>query len=535
MLSRRAFLATSSSVSALGSAAWAQTLPDLPLEPVRIQPQVERRRPLGSIASSDVSISVKDSPLPDALDMFYDFIIGVARQNGYQPGKDKMLVNNTITSFDIAQDTPYFNEELFRAFADRCFTDSPDTVGPANRTDRFSYNYDLVVKTAASRIDQKYPQIIARTRELETNLQTETDRLVARRSVIGRQWKDLCVASGIDTSDPDYELKYVTFLSQIRYADQIDQYTKNINMILAAQDAVRRSAYSDIEQRLLDVVYALNITAAEGRPRRPNYERTVPGVNELSFSNPDKLDQHIFDVAPAAYPLGDLSAFLTRSGTRNLSIGKSFTGTYKHDQSWSGGGSGRASFFGISLGGGGGSSGSSSFTQTISKTNSIDISFANVADYLVDRDVWFNPSLFQNEDLLKSLSKIPGYSRLQYVSVSLVLARGLTLTLKFDSGVDSNSWSKQNFQASGGASILGFSLGGGGSNSRYDSTVEVSGDRKSVTFKDDPQLVRVLGVRLERVIPAPAAAVASTDENSPLARFRAGKIDYLQYQNSKFQ
>jgi len=532
MFTRRKMLAASALGIAATGAAVAQISSDLPLQPLPIpESPLKRNRVGASIQSSDVSISVADSPLKDALDMYYDFVIGISRQNGFQPGKDKMLINNSITSFDIAQDTPYFNEELFRAFADRCFTDSPDTLGPANRTDRFSYNYDLVVKTAASRIDQKYPQIIARVAQLQSNLTTETDRLTARRAEIARQWKQLMAASGLTENDPTYELKYVTFLNQIRYADQIDQYTKNIDMILAGIDAIRRTVYSDTEQRLLDVVYALNKTANVARPRRPNLERTVPNINELTFSDPDKLDPHIFDIAPAAYPLGDLVAFLKKSGSRKLSIGKTFTGTYRHDQTWSAGGSGRFSLFGFSVGGGGGGGGSSSFTQTISKSNGIDISFENVSDYLIDRDVWFNPSLFQNEELLKSFSKIPGYSRLQYVSVSLVIARGTSLTMKFDAGVDTNSWSKQNFEANGGVSILGFSFGGGGGSSRYDSTVEVSGDKKSVTFKDDPELTRVLGVRLERLTPQPAGI---TSVDNQLAKLLAGDIDYLQYQNTKF-
>src|SRR4051794_33580994 len=87
-------------------------------------------------SSGDVSISVKDSPLPTALDMFFSYVIDLA--DHYSAGKQKMLMNNVITSFDIAQDTPYFNLGLFRNFADRVYMESPQTLGPANRADRFS-------------------------------------------------------------------------------------------------------------------------------------------------------------------------------------------------------------------------------------------------------------------------------------------------------------------------------------------------------------------------------------------------------------
>jgi hypothetical protein len=105
--------------------------------------------------------------------------------------------------------------------------------------------------------------------------------------------------------------------------------------------------------------------------------------------------------------------------------------------------------------------------------------------------------------------------------------------MKFDTTVDTNSWSKQAFDASGGVSVLGFSFGGSGNSSRYDSSVTVSGDKKSVTFKDDPQLVRLLGVRLEPFATMPGGGVASTGP-TPLDRLKKGEIDYLQYQNLKF-
>src|ERR1043166_6214694 len=126
MFSRRNFIKTGTAALAAGVATSAagQNIESLP-------PVVTSGPSGGSIASTNVNISIADSPLKQALDIYYDNFINLAQGFG---DKDRMLINNTITSFDISQDTPYFNEGLFRAFADRVFKDSPENLG-SNRAD----------------------------------------------------------------------------------------------------------------------------------------------------------------------------------------------------------------------------------------------------------------------------------------------------------------------------------------------------------------------------------------------------------------
>ena len=539
MLTRRSTMLASLGAMAGGSAALAQQPDTLFLPPVlSTQPQFEPRLSASgtSIQSADVTISVADSPLPNALDVYYSFITGLAARNGYTSGKDKMLLFNTITSFDISKDTPYYNEGLFRAFADRVFKDSPENTGTANRADRFSLQYENMIRTAAAKLDRKYPDVIRQVQALQSDLETQTTKLGSRVQAINKEWSAISASLSLKPSDESYELKYINYLEQIRYADQIDQYTKNIDLIIGSIDAVRRLSYTPSEQLILDNLVELSLTKKIARPRRPNFERTVKNVTELTFADPTIRVESITDVSPSAYPLGDLVKFLNVQGTRSLSISKTSSSTEQHDRQWSAGGSGRFSFFGIfGAGGGGGGSGSSNTVQQVSKSNGIDISFENIDEILVDRDLWFNPALLQDKDLVKLLSKIPGYDRLQYVSVSLIIARGLTLTLKFDSAVDNTSWSKQQFNANGGVSLFGFSFGASGSSSRYDYSLDVAGDKKSVTFKDDPQLTRLLAVRLEQfVTPQTAKTGVATTGDSPLMKFRNGQIDYLGLQSSKF-
>ena len=91
---------------------------------------------------------------------------------------------------------------------------------------------------------------------------------------------------------------------------------------------------------------------------------------------------------------------------------------------------------------------------------------------------------------------------------------------------------------------MGFSFSGSGSNSSYDYNLDVSADGKTVTFKDDPQLSRVLAVRLEKLVDIEAARlVANTGvgmdmemaaPDTPLAKFLKGEMSYFDLQNTKF-
>jgi len=416
-------------------------------------------------------------------------------------------------------------------------------MGPANRADRFSKQYEEVVRIAASKIDRKYHEITSQVDDLQRRFQVETERLADRIVKINDQWQKVANATGLKPEDPTYELKYINFLESVRYADQIASYTQNIDMIVGTLDAVRRTKFSQPEQKLLDVMNELSDTKKLVRPKRPTFERTVKDVSDLTFANPTLRNNATMDTSPAMYPVGDLVKFLKLPGTRTLAINKSSTSAEQHDRSWSAGGSVRFGFF--SLGGSG--SGSSSYRQDIKKSAGLSIGFENIAEYLVDREMWFDPSIFDTPDLASVLSKIPGVERLQYISVSLIVARGLTLQLTFDNSVSTESWSKRAFSASGGVSVFGFSFGGSGGGSSYDYNLDVSADGKSVTFKDDPQLTRVLAVRLESLASVPKerfqleaasgeipSGMEAAPPSSPVGRFRKGDITYKELQNTKF-
>ena len=131
---------------------------------------------------------------------------------------------------------------------------------------------------------------------------------------------------------------------------------------------------------------------------------------------------------------------------------------------------------------------------------------------------------------------------LQFVSVSLLVGRGLTLNLHFSEQVNSADFSQSSFNASGGVSFFGFSFGGGGGRSQTSSTIKVDASGTTVTFQDGDNVARVLGARVEPFVTAPSQpqnlnALVGRDQalGHALKEFESGKLNYKDFQKDKLQ
>jgi uncharacterized membrane protein YgcG len=457
---------------------------------------VSLTKPAFSQAGSQLSMS--DSPLPNALDIFYQNLIELCQANGFNDNTDRLVLNNTITSFDIAEDTPYFNEGLFRRFADRVYTKGSDELAPASQADRFSFIYDRLLKTVAVQIDQRHPEIAGKLQELRGVLDRETTKLTDKITDLEAQWDRLARSRGLKADTPNYDLQQIKFFEQIKYVDQINVYSNRITDMVIRIEQVRRAAYTPAETLFLNTVAEMTDSKKISRPLRPSFERTtVESRNDLFWADPKRNPESLCDISLPLYPLGDLQNFLKAQGTRQpFSVTKTSTVTRHHDEAWGASAGGSISFFGIGIGGSGSGGGGSGFTNTVSTADGLMIGFENIDEVLIDRGYWFNPPLFDNADLAKLLYAQPDVNRLRFAAASLIICRGLSLSLTSSTDIDDNTWSHQNIAASGGVSFMGFRFGGSGAKQVNDYTVSVSGDKRTVTFKDDSKLCRLLGVRL---------------------------------------
>ncbi len=508
--------------------------------------------------------SGENIPMPTALAdtqaKFYNFLETIIKARGLFDTQ-KIVMNNTIVPFDIAADTPYYNEELYRLYSDRTFSgavgelvaDKRGSFQPA----RYSNQYQALVREAASKIDQNHPEIQKKIKPLMDEIDKERKALNKKIAEFAEEWSKVAASRGLDLTSKDpavqteINLQRITWLNQARYREALKGFTQNIDSHNAKIDAIRRSKYNQTEQAILNNMNALTDSYYLARPWNASTERTCRAsgtpLSDAFLADPDHVPPNLFDISSQIIPIGDLGAFLAASGSRSFSSTDNLSTTTTANSNWGGGGGGGVSIFGVTIGGGGGASGSSSFTKTVSTMAGYTVAFQNIAEYYADRNAWFDPAVLQDPVFQKMVKGRPELSNLKYIAVSLIVARGLNMQLTFAQAVNKNEWSNQGIDAQGGISFLGFSFGGHGSSSSTTTTVEVNNSGTVVTFTDSPNVCRVLGVRVEQILPDNVQAVATRRDRlsrltevdstlqSTLKDFTEGKASYVDLQKARIE
>jgi hypothetical protein len=484
------------------------------------------------------------APLVNAHTQLYDFIKLLANEQGIAGGQ-KLILNSTIVPLDISPDTPYYNEELFRQYADRAFHGGKESLtagGPASRADRFSYQYSALLDVAASQIDQNHPEIANSLKELKSELKQASEDLTSKITQLEGEWSKIATARALDKTSNDYELQRLAWMAQVKYGDQLQTYSSAIDSVNARINKLRSDNYKDFElgvsKNLSFLSTAYNLTRPWSAQTEKWYKTSPTPLSPETLADPTKLVPALFDSSPAVMPIGDLVEFLSGSGLRTFDTLSASSETDAGTDAWNASGGGRV--LGWSLGVGG--SGSSSFSHSMSKLNSLKISFENIAEYFVDRAGWFEPDVFQHPEVVKLIKNNTRLiNNLQYVALSMIIARGTLLELRFSEKINSADWSARSINASGGASFLGYSFNTTGSSLTTRSTIKASDDGLGVTFKDGSNVTRVLGVRVEpflvgtTVVDARISSLAAADPElkEKFEAFKKGKASYLSLQTAK--
>ncbi len=483
--------------------------------------------------------------LANAKAQFYLFLRSIVQAEGMAPAQNVVL-NSTILPLDIALDTPFYNEELFREYADRTFLGGVEGLqanSAAFMAERFSSQYRAVMSIVTAQIDQNHPEIKQSLDELRAQQKSATDALNTKLNEFDVQWARIATGRGLLVDTVDYNMQYATWLGQVRYSDQIQTYTEDLDAINGQIDATRRRVYSVGEIAALDNWGNLSRAYNVARPWTANIERSYKAQNtpltELLLADPRKWVPAMFDSSPLVFPVGDLIAFLSATGVRSFDTSSASYHLDSTQTSWNASGGG--SFLGWSIGGGGG--GSSSITHAMSKLNSLSISFKNLSEYLADRSAWFNPGVLQDASIYKLVKDRPELKKLQYIAVSLIIARGIKLVLKFSEAVSAADWSTSYFSASGGCSFLGCSFGASGGSSRTSYTVDTTDNNTTVTIADDEKVARVLGARVEPFVktvsqPSPFLHLllqANPELKVDINSVQKGKMSYLDFQKKRLE
>jgi hypothetical protein len=525
MVSRRTFLLSSSAFAAL--------------------PVISRLVPIPTVYAGDPPAAI-----PNAKAQFYNFLRSMV--TGAITTDQNIVLNSTIFPFDIADDTPFYNDEIFRAYADRTFSGGVEGLqanAQAFFAARFSSQYRAVMNIVTAQIDRKHPQIANSLKELKAQLRTSNESLAKKINELDMQWQTIATARALTPDTMEYNTQFAAWAALIHYTDQLRIYSDEVEQIISAIDATRRGVYTPTEIAALDNQAFMGSEYNVNRPWTANiersYERNGSALSDLILANPRNLVPAMFDSSPLVLPIGDLRKFLKDRGERSFDT---LSTSFQLDESsrrWNASGGGSFLFWSA----GGGASSSSSMSNSVSKMSSLSVSFQNLSEYLAERAQWFNPGVLQDPKLQTLVESRPEVKNLQYIAVSLIIARGTKLELRFSEAVNTSDWNESSWNAGGGVSFLGFSFGARGGSSSTNYRVTRNANNTTVTIQDGDQVTRVLGVRVERFLSPPAGGVPHLETldldsgamlapglasvQSQVKLLKEGKLSYMEFQKNR--
>lgn len=449
-----------------------------------------------------LDVPVNASPIPAALDAFYDFAVSII-----PPGPDdKVAILGTIVEFDITEKSPLYNDFVVRAFSDRTVRVSPVPGQAAGDiSDRYSSRYIDMVEALVLSLDAELTP--AQNAQIETQ-QTAIDVISADRDTyldtVEVAWTAEASRLGIDADKIDddavrqrYIDERLKFLTTRRYAQRIwgeNGFNTRIRQREIKIASIRRQALPDDDYLQLYRLYEARLDLRVIRPRSPDLEISRHW-DSLSIQDPQNFGMGaVLDIAVHTSSIVDPRVILKGLGKRGYSVSQSTITTNSHDSAWNVSGSASyMSFFSGSVN----SESQEHYRSTISRIRNITVEFAHVGELQLYRDAWFASTLLtDNKRVVDYLKDKPALSaKLNLLTTGLAIGRGLTLTLEFTDTADVHEWGSSSASGGGGVNICGYQLGGkGGKSSSYDRQ-KIDIDKKTITFTDDPAVCRIIGLR----------------------------------------
>ncbi len=418
-----------------------------------------------------------------------------------------MLLINTITPFDIYDDTPFYNENVYRAYANIVVAASllvTDPTSGVGLRDRFGHYYERVVKEASGRVERQHLTPEARTHIL--SLENDIDGLRTKRDGKERDlaaaWTLHYQALGLKPNSVEFDLERINYYNSSGIATQVsDIFTEIITKVAEIQRIKEGVVPNDL--RILVTLDSI-IRSKEYkmyRPPRPQLERSgsVTYWELAKFLATARNVTSVGDVVEEGeqiLPFTNLGGIFG-AGERSFTIKKGVTDIERHDLDWSVSGSGRK--FGIFK-----AKASASYSRKIEEslksTNEISVSFANVDEFLVNRRDWYDASIFAIpvvRDVLESNRILADNTRNAITSV--FVGRGTAVGFKFEEKTHYQEIRDIKGKIGGSATIGFLNFGGKGNYHKYDFELEDREQEQTITFKDGPEVCRVLGYRVDEV------------------------------------
>lgn len=448
-----------------------------------------------------VNVSVNESPLPATLDKLYDFVHDV----GHAGSGDLIAIMGAIVEFDVRDSSPLYNDYVVRAFADRTIRMSPmPSQDAGDLAERYSSRYMDMLTLLASEIDNTISE------QDQEKIQEHT-LAIAQYTADKRTWLNTlerdfaaeALASGIDvkkidTDEPTrtrYDELRTRFMQRNDYAETRREFENKIRERRQKIAAIRMAAYATDEDRMIVNLNSQALDSKTYRPKDPDSEK-IHHWDAFSIQNPEnEFATGTIDVGPMVESIIEPSTILKGDGeAKSLEFDVSTTDrvTNNHDNAWHASGGGNLMKF---FSGGFSGSGENHFRSTVTNVRSLHVGFKNIARLDIARGPWFSRQFFEFERVKAYLKKNRELAKsLSLLTTSLIVGRGMTLTLYFKDASVLHEWGSTNRSGSGGLNIGGFRLGGSGGKSASWESRQFDEQKISVTFKDDDSVCRLLGV-----------------------------------------
>jgi|GEM_PF-5472029 len=444
-------------------------------------------------------LKLEDSPFPQAMDLYYEQLAALVRT----PSRaSKVALVSNISTCPIRKGTRLFNKYVTRSFADRSIErGSPEStldnfLGPADFTDQFSSQYGVLLDRVSIGIDLRLsPEKRAdlelsrrRVKEVDVEIDKVYDEVIA-------SWVLFRDKTFPGKTDDELIMERIAWFSSHRLARKLDTLLTEVDRELTLQqqlvetvgDADSSLIYKLKNNLLNSVVYYCKSWELEEALK----------LNELHMADPLKVDRAgskgWADRGTEIDTITDFDQFLSLQGSRALSIELNQQTTSLHERSWSASASYSYGWFFTATAN---ASEHSRLAQSLKNSVKVRFGFERIDQLWIRRGDWYSSALFQTAPVVAALGKDPKLAaRLKYVVSSIIVGRGLNLSIEFERESESSYF--HSFAASGSASILGIIPLGGGNASGQDQRTEYDKKNKAVHFIDDAQLTRLLGFTVE--------------------------------------
>ena len=468
-----------------------------------------------------MEIKASDSPITNVMDLYYSWLVDLIGPKG----NDKVALLGSITVHDIDQAAPLYTNQVFRQFADRTITISPEDFGPGNTNDRYSVIYDRIIAVAAAQLYAE-AELTDKQTVLIDGYQGDIVEAIDEIKSIRREalddWTEYAQVAELKPGTPQYDLEKAKHYEP--YIGLIKTQRQKVTRAQAKKRAIWLSVFADDpDARRLAEIYE-NCIAQENQQSLPTATdiEAKYGLDPITIGAAADSGMFAFETSLGMLPSGTLTKIIDLQGERGQSFKKGVQETHNHDSAWSASGSAGWGLWKAKAS----ASQEKHFRQSISKLESISISCDFMGEYWVNRRNWFASTVLGNDYVQEVLKNDPAATALlANIISSLIIVRGLRVTYQFEHVDDTKIWSSYNYSAGGSFSIFGIGVGLGGSASGSKLDHVINEEEKTVTFFDAPDVCRLLALRVSRNLNIPDDQIAYFNDRMDETRWGQALIE----------